>query len=87
MAGPIAPLVLLVARMLANGAANMFQFRMRRLDLAFYFLFPYWLLLGAFVLAAWPLDRLTGILFSIYAAYLIYAAFWAYRLWRLNPAP
>jgi len=80
------PLVLLVLVMLANGAANLFQFRLKRLDLAFFFLFPYWLLLAGFILLAWPLDRVSGVLFSIYAAYQLYAALWAYRLWRLNPS-
>jgi tryptophan-rich sensory protein len=79
------PVVLLTALMLANGSANIFAFRMKRLDLAFYFLFPYWLLLAAFCWAAWPFDRLTVNLFAIYAVYQVYAAFWAYHLWRLNP--
>jgi tryptophan-rich sensory protein len=58
---------------------------MGRLDLAFYFLFPYWLLLGAFIWSAWPLDRLTVGLFAIYGVYQVYAAFWCYQLWRMNP--
>lgn len=80
------PVLLLMALMLANGAANLFQFRMRRLDLAFLFLFPYWLLLGAFLATACPLDRLTCALFALYAAYQPYAAAWGLSLWRLNGA-
>lgn len=79
------PVILLAALMLANGAANILGFRMGRLDLAFYFLFPYWLLLGAFIWSAWPLDRLTAGLFAIYSVYQVYAAFWCYQLWRMNP--
>ena len=80
------PVILLTALMLANGAANLFQFRMRRLDLAFLFLFPYWLLLGAFLALACPLDEVTCGLFALYAVYQLYAAAWGYRLWRLNGA-
>ena len=78
------PVILLAALMLANAGANLLQFRMRRLDLAFFFLFPYWLLLGAFLWSACPLDRLTCLMFAVYAVYQIYAAAWGYLLWRMN---
>lgn len=78
------PVIMLTVLMLANGAANIFGFRMKRLDLAFYFLFPYWLLLAAFCWAAWPRDRLTVELFAIYAVYQLYAAAWGYQLWKMN---
>lgn len=79
------PVVLLAALMLANAAANIFAFRMRRLDLAFFFFLPYALLLAAFLWAACPLDSLTCGLFAFYALYLVYAAAWGWKLWRLNP--
>lgn len=79
------PAILLAALMLANASANVLTFRMRRFDLAFYFLFPYWLLLAAFFRAACPVDRLTCGLFALYAGYQLYAAVWGYRLWRVNP--
>ena len=41
-----APVLFLGLLLLANGAANLFQFRLRRLDLALLFLLPYWALLG-----------------------------------------
>jgi tryptophan-rich sensory protein len=81
-----APVLLLVALMLANGGANFFQFRLERLDLAFLFLLPYWILLAAFLRTACPLDRLACLLFAPYAAYQLYAAAWGYSLWRMNPA-
>jgi tryptophan-rich sensory protein len=77
-------IALLAALMLANGAANILQFRLRRLDLAFFFLIPYWLLLAVFLRAACPLDRLVCLLFGGYAFYQIYAAAWGWRLWRMN---
>jgi tryptophan-rich sensory protein len=82
-----APVLLLAALMLANGGANFFQFRLERLDLAFLYLFPYWVLLAAFLWTACPLDRLTCLLFAPYGAYQLYAAAWGYRLWQLNPRP
>ena len=80
-------IVLLVALMLANGAANLLQFRLRRLDLAFLFLFPYWLLLAGLLWVVCPLDRLICTLFGIYAVYQLYAAAWGWSLWRMNRAP
>ena len=82
-----APVLLLCAMMLANASANILQFRMKRLDLAFFFLFPYSiLLLGPFLWTACPLDRLTCGLFGAYALYQIYAVAWAYQLWKMNRA-
>jgi tryptophan-rich sensory protein len=78
--------VLLVFLMLANGAVNILQFRMERLDLSFLFLFPYWLVLGAFLWTACPIDMVTCGLFALYAVYQLYAAAWGYSLWRLNGA-
>ncbi|HEX4738611.1 MAG TPA: tryptophan-rich sensory protein [Allosphingosinicella sp.] len=77
-------ILLLCALMLANAGANILQFRMKRLDLAFFFLFPYWLLLAALMLATRSLDGATFALFGVYCLYQPYAAAWAYRLWRLN---
>jgi tryptophan-rich sensory protein len=80
-----APVVLLFALMLANGGAGLLQFRMKRLDLAFFFLAPYWILLGLFLSAACPIDRLVCGMFAVYCVYQLYAAAWGYRLWRMNP--
>ena len=80
------PVLLLIALMLANASANFPAFRMRRLDLAFLFFFPYWLLLAAFLWSVCPLDRVTCALFAIYAVYQSYAAAWGYQLWRMNRA-
>jgi tryptophan-rich sensory protein len=78
------PLILLVVLMIANAAGNIPTFRMRRLDLAFYFFGPYWLLLALFLWAVYGVDSLTFRLFASYGVYQIYAAAWGYRLWRMN---
>src|SRR4030095_7780854 len=57
----------------ANAFANVFQFRMGRLDLAWLILWPYWLVLAAFIVMATAVDRLTTVLFAIYAVYQLYA--------------
>ena len=80
-----AAVLLLVALMFANGLANWLQFRLERLDWALAFFAPYWLLLAWFIVEAWPLDRVTGGLFGLYALYQLYAVAWAHALWRLNP--
>lgn len=81
------PVLLLCALMLTNAGANVLQFRMKRLDLAVLFLFPYWLLLAGFMLATRPLDGATFALFGCYCLYQLYAAAWAYQLWRMNTSP
>jgi tryptophan-rich sensory protein len=79
--------ILLVALMLANGAANMPLLRLRRLDLALVFFVPYWVLLAAFLWTACSLDGLTCALFAGYAVYQFYAAVWGYQLLRMNRSP
>src|SRR6476620_7377377 len=60
---------LLILLMLANAGANIPQFRLRRLDIAFFYLFPYWVLLAALVWTVWHFDRVSTVLFTVYAAY------------------
>lgn len=78
------PIVLLIALMLANAAVNIPTFRMRRLDLAFYFFGPYWALLGTFLWSVRPHDPPAFWAFAAYSVYQLYAAAWGYRLWRMN---
>lgn len=80
------PLLLVGSLMVANGAANLFQFRLARLDLTFFYGLPYALLLAIFLAEVWPVDRIVFTLFALYACYLPYAGAWAWRLWRLNPS-
>ena len=81
------PVWLLIALMAANAGANVPQFRMRRLDLAFLYLFPYWALLSAFIWCVRSVDPLSLGLFAVYAGYQIYAAAWGWSLWQLNNGP
>lgn len=81
----MAPVLVLIALMVLNAAANIPAFRMKRLDLAFAFFVPYWPVLAVFLWLVCPLDSLTCWLFIAYTVYQIYAAAWAYQLWRMNP--
>jgi tryptophan-rich sensory protein len=78
------PVRLLVVLMTANALANVPLFRFGRLDWAFFYLLPYWVVLATFVLVAVPIDRLTAVLFLAYAVYQPYAAAWGWQLWALN---
>jgi tryptophan-rich sensory protein len=80
----VSPLWLLIALMAANAAANVPLFRMRRLDLAFLSLLPYWALLAAFIWSVRDIDPVSLSLFALYSAYQVYAAAWGWSLWRLN---
>ena len=81
-----APVILVCVLLLANAGANVPLFRMRRLDIAFWWLLPYWAALGALLLTACPHDRVVCALFGAYVGYQLYAAAWQYRLWKLNGA-
>jgi tryptophan-rich sensory protein len=75
---------LLVGLMAANAGANVPQFRMRRLDIAFLYLLPYWGLLAVLIWTIRTVDSVTLILFGIYSVYQVYAAAWGWSLWRMN---
>ena len=75
---------LLIGLMAANAGANVPQFRMRRLDIGFLYLLPYWVLLAAFMWSVQHVDAMTLALFGIYSAYQLYAAAWAWNLWQMN---
>jgi tryptophan-rich sensory protein len=75
---------LLVALLVANALVNVPQFRWNRLDIAFFYLVPYWALLARFLVSVHPHDAVTFKLFAAYAVYQVYAAAWQWQLWRLN---
>src|SRR4029453_15877117 len=78
------PVWLLIVVMGANAGANVPQFRMHRLDLAFLYVLPYWMLLAAFMWLVRNVDRVTLTMFGLYSGYQLYAAAWGWSLWQLN---
>ena len=75
---------LLIVLMAANAGANVPQFRMRRLDIAFFYFLPYWGLLVAFICSVRNIDPVALTLFGIYAGYQVFAAAWSWSLWQMN---
>ena len=82
----VAAIVLLLLVLLVNALWNVLFFRWRNLQASFVIFIPYALLvvsLGACLLRT---DRYGAALFLGYCVYLVYATWWAYRLWLLNKA-
>ncbi len=77
-------ITLLVSLLVANALVNIPQFRRNRLDMAFFYLFPYWTLLAIFLVIVRSYDTTTFRLFAAYAGYQVYAGAWQWQLWRLN---
>ena len=82
-----APLTLIGAMMLANGAWNFIFFRLRALRWSFWFYAPYSLLVTALICALWLVDRVSATLLIVYSAYLPYALAWSYAVLKLNSPP
>ena len=77
-------LILLVLIMLANALWSVLFFRWRDLRASFIAFIPYAGLVAALVVSLASTYPLGAALFACYCAYLLYAAWWGYRLWRLN---
>jgi tryptophan-rich sensory protein len=77
-------LTLTAVLLIANASWNWIFFRKKDLWLSFLFFMPYLLL--AFTLAG-VLHRIRSPIsgwYALYLAYLAYATWWGYRVWRLN---
>ena len=80
-------LSLLASILLTNAFWNFLFFRRRNLMASFIAFVPYAGLVVALVISLIRAYPLGASLFTCYCLYLLYAAFWSYRLWRLNPRP
>jgi len=78
-------LTLLVLVLLANAFWNVLFFRWRDLRASFIAFIPYALLVAALVVSLSGNYPFGAVLFMCYSAYLVYALWWGYRLWLLNP--
>ena len=77
-------LTLMAAMLIANASWNWVFFRRKNLWLSFAFFVPYSLLslvLGGVLLCM--RNPLSG-WYALYPAYLLYATWWGYSVWRLN---
>jgi len=84
-AGLIA-VVLIVAVLVTDGFWNYLLFRIKRLDWAFLYLFPYAALVAASLWATLLVEPLAGIGIAIYLVFLPYDFAWTRALVGLNPA-
>ncbi|HEV2805926.1 MAG TPA: tryptophan-rich sensory protein [Chthoniobacterales bacterium] len=82
--GVTVSLVLLVLVLLANAFWSILFFRWRDLRASFIAFIPYAGLVAALVVSLAGWYRPGAVLFLCYCCYLVYAAWWGYRLWVLN---
>jgi tryptophan-rich sensory protein len=75
---------LVVILMLANAAWNYVFFRRKNMRGSFLFFVGYGTLAVALAAVLLSIDGLAASLVLLYLCYLVYAAWWAYRLWQLN---
>lgn len=80
----ILPVAAVIAVMIADAFWNYLLFRRKRFDWAFWYLFPYTLLVIIAVFAVFDIDRIAGILMACYLAFLPYDFAWTRALVRLN---
>ena len=78
-------LVMIIAVMVTDGVWNYLLFRRRRLDLAYWYLFPYTVLVATTMVAVFPVNALAGGLIAIYLAFLPYDFAWTKAVGTLNP--
>jgi translocator protein len=79
------PLALLVLVLLANALWSILFFRWRDLRASFVAFIPYAALVVALAISLVRSYPFGAGLFTCYCAYLLYAMWWGYRLWLLNP--
>ena len=77
-------LALIAIVMTSNAAWNLIFFRRRNLKAAVLFYLPYSALVILLICVLWRADAVAAGLFIAYAAYLLYALAWSYRVWKLN---
>ena len=77
-------LVLLLSLAILNAVWNLLFFRARNLAATFAFSLFYSAIVVFFLFCLSRSDALAATVLGFYAAYLVYANVWGYRLWRLN---
>jgi translocator protein len=78
-------LPLLIVVLVANALWSVLFFRRQDLRASFIAFIPYAVVVAALVVLLSRVDPFGSALFLCYCIYLLYAAWWAYRLWLRNP--
>ena len=82
--GACAALALLIIVLVANSLWSVLFFRRRDLRASFIAFIPYTVVVAALVLSLSRIYPFGAALFTCYCIYLLYAAWWGYRVWLLN---
>jgi tryptophan-rich sensory protein len=78
-------LTFIIVVLLADAIWNFLFFRLRRFDLAYYYLFPYSLIVIGAAIATYSSDPASVIPLALYILFLPYDVVWVSALRRLNP--
>jgi len=78
------PFVLMLVIMTYNAGWNWLFFRRRDLKASFLSFIPYGVLVAALIVCLARIDLWAVAALAPYLAYLLYATWWGYRLWRVN---
>ncbi len=78
-------MILWFAQLVLNFLWSMLFFGRRRMDLAFVDAVALWVLVAAFIVAAWPISTWASVLFVPYLVWVTLAAVLNLSVWRLNP--
>lgn len=70
--------------LVANGAWTWLMFGQKQIGLALLDIAVLWLLIGAFVVAAWRVSRAAALLYLPYWVWVTFAAALNFSIWRLN---
>jgi translocator protein len=77
-----------VAQLVLNAAWSWLMFGLRRIDLALLDVIALWVMVAAFIAAAWPIDQGAALLFAPYLAWVTFATALNAAIYRLNrPVP
>jgi tryptophan-rich sensory protein len=85
LAGAALPLGIYVIQLVLNGLWSWLSFGLRRLDLAFFEMAGLWLSILATILAFQPISATAAWLLVPYLAWVSFALFLNFTLWRMNP--
>ncbi len=81
----VTPLTLFIVQLVLNALWSYLFFGRQRPDLAFFDIVVLWILIVATLITFWRVSPVAGILFIPYLAWVTFAAFLNFSIWRLNP--
>ncbi|MEM1378518.1 MAG: TspO/MBR family protein [Pseudomonadota bacterium] len=74
-----------IAQLVLNAAWSYFFFGRKRMDQAMVDVSGMWLLIVAYIFAAWPVSQTAALLFVPYLVWVTIAAALNWRVWKMNP--